>query len=239
MTKPSARRQTIVALHGWTLDPTVTTKWQPFIKLLTQAGFEVKFWPIPGITVESTKAFTLEDYVAWLDQQTKHLPPFFLLGHSFGGQLAAQFACVYPDRVERLILIDSSGIIDPAWTKLVKRKVFKFVATVGKAIIKSETLRAWLYKLARETDYYQANQAQRETLKNLLKKDLTEHLPHITAPTLVIWGQQDTVTPLRLANIFIQTIPRAQLELIDGARHSPIYTHPQQTLTLIQNFLKE
>ncbi|HCR81057.1 MAG: Alpha/beta hydrolase fold protein [Candidatus Pacebacteria bacterium GW2011_GWB1_47_8] len=236
--KKSATKPTIVVLHGWTLDPAVTTKWQPFLKLLKKAGFVVKSWPLPGLTIKKDTSLTLEDYVAWLDQKTKNLPPFILLGHSFGGQLAAQFACVYPNRVNRLILIDSSGIIDPAISKILKRSVFKLAAKVGRAVTKSTKLRQLLYTLARETDYYEANEAQRQTMSNLLQRDLTEHLPHITAPTLIIWGQYDAVTPLKLGRVFANRIPQATLKLIAGARHSPIYTHPQQTLKLITEFLK-
>src|SRR3990167_9846149 len=119
MKKPMTR-QTIVVLHGWTLDPAVTAKWQPFIALLKKAGFDVKFWPIPGLSVNAKELYNLENYVDWLRQKTAKMRAFILLGHSFGGQLAAQFACVYPDRVIRLILIDRSGIIDPSLGKVLK-----------------------------------------------------------------------------------------------------------------------
>jgi pimeloyl-ACP methyl ester carboxylesterase len=237
MPKSKTPPQTIVVLHGWTLDPAVTTKWQLMLALLREAGFTVKFWPLPGLTVASQKPLTLDDYISWLREKTRTLRPFILLGHSFGGQLAIRFARQYPDKVSRLILIDSSGLVDQSFVKVVKRLVFKFLAKTGKVITSSIEPRRWLYRLARETDYYRANEVQRQTMKNILSNEISGDLPQIKSPTLIIWGERDRITPLSFAKMLVKEIPGAKLKIIAGAKHSPVYTHAQAVNKLVKEFL--
>lgn len=227
----------IVVLHGWTISPEVTRKWQPFLALLQKAGLAVHFWPLPGLTVDATESFTLDRYVSWLDTQTQKLPPFILLGHSFGGQLAIRFAARNPERVQKLILVDSSGIIDRALPKVVKRAVFRSVAAVGKQLFPSETLKKLLYRFAREKDYVQANPYQQATMRSILADEIVTDLPRVTAPTLVVWGEHDTTTPVKHALQIANGIPDAQLTLISGARHSPVYTHPEEVMKAVSAFI--
>ncbi len=238
MPKPN-KSLDIVVLHGWTLNPGVQDKWQPFLKLLEKAGFKVHFWPLPGLAEEPKKALHLTDYVDWLADQTKSLEKFLLLGHSFGGQLATRFTKLHPEKVSRLVLIDSSGILDHSLPKKLKRTVFRTLAKVGKTFTSSSVLRRLLYQLARERDYYEAGANQRKTMRNILTDEVVDDLPAIQAPTLVIWGEHDRMTPLKLAETFAENIPNSQFVLIKAARHSPMYTHPEEVLSAIKNFLEK
>jgi len=229
----------LVILHGWTLDPTVIDKWQPIIKLLTNQGFTVYFWPLPGLAEIPKKPLTLADYVTWLKNKTKSLKNFTLLGHSFGGQLAIRFTRLYPAKIEKLILVDSSGLIDTSLFKTMKRFVFKAIAKTGKTIIKSARFRRLLHRFARETDYYEAAPIQRETMKNVLAEEISADLSMLKPQTLIIWGKKDRVTPLKFGRLMAQVIPQAKLKIVDEARHSPIYTHPQVVAGLVSKFIKK
>lgn len=228
----------IVVLHGWTLDPAVTERWQPFLKLLEQAGLTVHFWPLPGLAVSANQSYTLPDYVAWLKQKTASLDSFVLLGHSFGGQLAIRFTKLHPAKVSQLILINSAGMLDTFFPKTLKRSFFKALAKFGKAFTQSPVLKKLLYRLARETNYYEANNAQQITMRAILADEIKEDLAAITVPTLIIWGRHDTLTPLRLGQVFTQGIAGAKLVVIANARHAPMYTNSQEVLEVIQTFLK-
>lgn len=228
----------IVVLHGWTLDPAVMERWQPFIELLKKTGLTVHFWPLPGLAVSADQSFTLDDYVQWLTEKTNSLDSFILLGHSFGGQLATRFTKLYPKKVARLILIDSSGMLDTFFPKTLKRSFFKALAKFGKAFTQSPALKKLLYRLARETNYYEANDAQRVTMRHILADEVKEDLAAIKTPTLIIWGRHDTLTPLRLGQIFARGIAGSKLVIIPGARHAPMYTHPQLVTDTLTEFLK-
>ena len=160
------------------------------------------------------------------------------MGHSFGGQIASVFASQHPEYVDKLILIDSSGIIDARLGKKIKRFVFKVLATVGKLVASSEFSRTILYKIARESDYLRADKTQRQTMAHVLSYEVTPHLEKIRAQTLIIWGEYDIVTPRFFADIFAKKIKGSQLHIVKEAAHSPQFTHAQQTATIIGTFLR-
>lgn len=237
MQKASRTSHPLVILHGWTLDPAVMDRWQPFVSLLKKAGFTIHFWPLPGLATSSNRSFTLADYVKWLEQKTAKLDSFLLLGHSFGGQLATRFTAQNPKKVSRLILMDSSGILDDSLPKTLKRTFFKSLAKFGRAFTQSEALRKFLYRLTRETNYYEANLAQRRTMQHILADEVENDLAKIKTPTLIIWGKNDTMTPLKLGQIFAKGIQNSQLTVIAGARHAPMYTHAEEVAEAIQKFV--
>lgn len=243
----------IIILHGWTLEQNTQLKWQPFINELEKIGLKVEFLKIPGLSEPSkplTKTWTLADYRLWLKNYLsgKSEPKkFILLGHSFGGQLAASFSAHSPQLVKALILIDSAGIRDKAGLPGIKKLVFKFLAKFGKKIISffsldklslKQLLRKFLYKLAREKDYLESPENLRKTLSNILEADIQAELSQVQVPTLIIWGQKDTMTPLTDGKLFNQRINNSQLKVVADAKHSPQYTHLEETIALIKSFLK-
>lgn len=229
---------TLYLLHGWSSDPHNQTKWQPLTDALQQVGIHSTFLPIPGLDTKLDTPWQLSDYITWLQDQLTNDQAVWLLGHSFGGQLATRFAATHPQLVEKLILIDSSGIRDrSAWLTL-KRGLFWLLAKVGKSVTRSPWARSALYRLAREKDYFQANPILRQTMTAVLKDEIIADAQKISCPTLIIWGQRDAVTPLHLGKQLAKLIPHSQFEVIEGARHSPHFTHLTTVVKLVSAFLK-
>ncbi len=222
----------ILAIHGWT---TTINKWGPFVEGMAKLGIRIKIPLVPGLTKTITKAWTLEDYVNWLKKQvgTKKI---ILLGHSNGGRFALAFAVKYPQHVNKLILIDSAGIYHHELPMKVKRFLFNGLAKLGKQFTSSEKIKTILYKLAREEDYKNATPVQRRIMINLISQDLTLILKKIKTPTLIIWGQNDKITPLSDAKLMHKLIENSKLEII-RAGHSPHYTHPQEAARIIHEYL--
>jgi pimeloyl-ACP methyl ester carboxylesterase len=99
----------VIILHGWakTLD-----KWNPLIEELNKKGASANLLRIPGLTEKLEKVWNLSDYVKWLKNIVdKESDKVVLIGHSNGGRIALAFASKYPEKVEKLILIDSAGSI--------------------------------------------------------------------------------------------------------------------------------
>src|SRR3546814_18746280 len=65
----------------------------------------------------------------------------------------------------------------------------------------------------------------KRSMSLILDDEITDDLPLVSCPTLLIWGSDDTTTPLRLAEIKMKLLKNARLEVISGARHSPQFTH--------------
>lgn len=237
MKKPIASLP-LVILHGWAVNPDNQAKWQPLIEKLTRSGKTVRFLGLPGLTTALKEVWQLSDYVHWLDQQLNG-QRVVLIGHSFGGQLAVRFTTVFPQQVERLILIDSAGIRPFTSKAKIKRLIFSTVAKLGKAVFPFEFGRVILHKLAREKDYLYASPILRKTMQNVLEDEVLGDLAALQVTTCLIWGAQDSITPLTHGRLFAKNIPQNQLHIILGARHSPQFTHVQQVADQILAFLTE
>lgn len=225
---------TLYILHGWSY---TTETWLPFMELLEKQGQKVVLLKVPGLTDGTNRVWTLDDYVEWLKGELAGEERVILLGHSNGGRISLAFTAKYPEKVERLILVDSAGIYPRGLVVTTKRAVFKALATVGKKLTSSEKLRSLLYRAAREGDYKQATPEMRQTMANLISVDLRPVLPQISVPTLIIWGAQDKSTPLTDGQLMHARIPHSELYVIPQARHSPQITHPVEVVERIQQTL--
>ncbi len=233
----------IYILHGWVLGKQTEKNWQPLLDQLQDAGYQLVFLKIPGLHQRLKQIWDLDDYVQWLETKLSRQQNLFLIGHSFGGQLAARYASLHQEQIDKLVLIGPAGIKDNSWSIRLKRAIFGLAAKIGKQIFKvlpgKKSSRWLLYKLAREKDYYQAYPELRQTMANVIGEDISNRLSSIEAETLLIWGMQDTASPFANSQIFSQEIVQSHLVSIPGARHSPQYTHANQVGQIIINFLDE
>ena len=225
----------VIILHGWTK---ALDKWQEFIKELEKKEVEYEFPKIPGLTESLNKVWDLNDYIKWLQNIVdKEKDKVILIGHSNGGRIAVNFAIRYPERISKLILIDSAGIYHNELPLALKRVIFKTLAKFGRVLKGSSVLKNVFYKVVGETDYKNANQNMKQTMINLISTDLKPILSQIKTPTLIIWGREDNTTPLSDGKIMNDLIKNSKLEIIDKARHSPMFTHPKQVAEIIYGYI--
>lgn len=223
-------------LHGWAYS---TEKWQALTSLLEKKNYQVIMLAIPGLTEETTKVWTLDDYVEWLGEKLKPEKSPIIIAHSNGGRIALAFAAKYPKKLKQLILIDSAGILHNELPIRIKRFVFAKLAKFGKKISQSDKMRQLLYKLARSSDYKNASPIMRKTMAKLISEDLRNLLSRVRVPTLIIWGRRDKLTPVSDALLMKEEIPQAELFIIEEARHSPQFTHPEQVFEQIERVIKK
>jgi pimeloyl-ACP methyl ester carboxylesterase len=223
----------IYILHGWTYS---LDKWEDFSDLLKKEGFDPVFLKIPGLTVKSDQVWDVKKYSDWLyNELLKTKEKVILLGHSNGGRIAAFFAAEHPEKIQDLILIDSAGIYHKELSLQIKRFVFGNVTKIGKKFTSSEALKNFLYHLAGEHDYQKASVNMKLSMVNLTRHDLTPFLSKITVPTLIIWGQNDKITPVSDAQIIRKLIKNSKLEIVKDARHTPFFTNPKEVVRIIKN----
>jgi pimeloyl-ACP methyl ester carboxylesterase len=161
-----------------------------------------------------------------------------LIGHSNGGRIAIRMGSTEPQRIDKLVLVDSAGI-RPRRTLRWYRRVA--LAKIGKYAARllgppGERLRERLVHRAGSTDYLAAG-AMRPTLVRLVNSDLRGHLPRLAAPTLLIWGAGDTDTPLAAAQEMERLIPDAGLVVFDGAGHYSYLDQPGRFAAVVSHFL--
>ncbi|MDQ3099648.1 MAG: alpha/beta hydrolase [bacterium] len=225
----------IVILHGWTYS---NEKWSELINLLQQESRTVLIPPIPGLSGSiMNKPWELNDYIIWLEEQLMNEDTIILIGHSNGGRIATRFAAKHPNKIEKLILIDTAGLIRKEKLYILKKKFFEHLSKVGKKLTSSTYLEKLLYKLVGESDYHQAEPQMKATMLNLISTDLIEDFKKLTIPTLIIWGGDDTITPIYQAEEIHTLIPQSKLYIVKNARHSPFYTDAQEVFNSIKSFI--
>ena len=180
-----------------------------------------------GSSDRPASGYTLDGLIGDIEQVVAalHLPPrFVLLGHSFGGALAASYAVKHPDRVERLVLVSTS--IDFKLTPLL-RLVFRLPTALV------EPFRAMFPKaLAAPAFVLQA------TYHNALSKwNGAEVLPQVQASTLVILGQRDIVFTSSAYDAVPDRLPNAQIAKIPVSAHLVQLERPEAVNRAIARFL--
>jgi len=212
----------LVILHGWGSD---LPCWRPLVSKL-ESTVKVVLPHLPEDKIRHTA-----DFADWLNQQTKTLSPFVLVGHSFGGQIAIDFTARHPERVAKLILIGSAGVRRlnlKALILLPFAKILRFLPTLFKQ---------FFYRLIGETDYLKASPVMKETMKLILPEDQQDNMRKIDVSTLILWGKQDRYTPLRDGRLTHQLIKNSVLAEFN-AKHSLPFSHPAKVAQKILWFIK-
>ena len=86
-------------------------------------------------------------------------------------------------------------------------------------------------------DYKNASPIMKECMVSLVNEDLREWLPNIKAPTLLVWGEKDTATPIEDAMLMEKTIPDAGLVKIQNCSHYVFLEQPGYVNLIIKTFL--
>jgi pimeloyl-ACP methyl ester carboxylesterase len=152
-----------------------------------------------------------------------------LVGHSFGGMVAAEIAATYPARVRRLVLLDAMGL----WRDdaPVQEHVTVSAAElngrlysdpeqpeVAQRLVVSDDLATAQAALVRR---FSATAATVHFTHPIPERGLHKRLHRIRAATLVLWGAEDTLVPPVYADEFAQRITGARAEVIPGCAHYP------------------
>lgn len=223
----------IFLVHGWTYS---LDKWDACVDLLNKAGVEVVRLRVPGLTESSDKTYTIDDYVEWLRGELKNEKQPIVIAHSNGGRIALWYASKYKSHLRQLILIDSAGVAHAEKAYVARTTAIRLAAKILKPLRYIPFVRKAVYKVVGAHDYERAAPNMRETMKHMLASDKQLDLVEIETPTSLIWGSDDSMTPLtdgmHMAKIF-----KTQLHKVDGARHVPFFTHPAETSAYILEIL--
>ena len=191
--------------------------------------------------------------------ETINIDKASLVGNSLGGGLVLRFALDYPEKVEKLVLADNAGmgrdvISDfklcsvPLLGELLTSPSLKGTARLWKKIVYDTALITpelvnLAYGFISQPGAKKALLAAIRTGINLggqranLVNPLLSRLNTITAPTLIVWGKQDRIIPVAHAQIAVQKIPGARLEIFDHCGHMPQLEHPDRFNKLVMDFL--
>lgn len=230
--------ENIILLHGWGGS---TESFAPVFNYLAQK-FRVISIDLPGFgqSQKPGEVWGTRDYAEFLKSfmDTLGIEKATLIGHSFGGRISIYFAAHQPDRIKKMVLVNSAGLIKKrplsyhlkVYTYKVLKRVVTLLPFAGEEAVKQ------LRGMFGSADYRQAG-PMRKILVKVVNEDLKPLLKKIQAPTLLIWGEQDEITPVEFGRIMEREIDDAGLVVLKNAGHFSYLDRLNQFLIIIDNFL--
>lgn len=194
--------------------------------------------------------YRIRTYVDFLDQFCKQLKieHATLVGNSMGGWIGAMFTASFPDRVDKLVLVDAAGYAPPkdfdirslfglnpttrAGMKLLVGKVFYNKAFQTDAAIEQ----AMAMRLA-AGDGYTINSITESILRG--EDFIDDVVKTIKRPTLIVWGREDGLVPLADGERFNKDIAGSKMVVIDQCGHVPNAEKPGEFNAALLKFLNE
>ncbi len=217
-------------IHGWTY---TVKPWTQTLALLREKGISVKMLHVPGLTEESNKVYTIEDYVKWANRE---IPDGAVaLGHSNGGRILLNLCAAKPDKLKYLILLDSAGVYEAS----AKKKIVGAMAKVGKPLKKIDIINKAFHRLTGSTDYSRAPENMKKTLANMLESDKNLDFAKVKTKTLILWGKKDTTTPPRQATAMYERLPDAELKFYAKWTHAPYISNPDELARALTTIIEK
>lgn len=227
--------KTIIILHGWASS---LTFWLPVAQLLSP-HWHIVLLDLPGfgLTPPIDDTPDIPEYTNFVRSFARKLKikNFILVGHSFGGQIALDYALKFPTDLINLILVAPAAIRERS--RILKLKL-RLTNAVKPYLSRSsynylEQYLGWYTP----TDYRHSNEYQKKVLQKIVKYNLKPLLRKLSVLTDIIWGSHDLVIP-NVGNYLSKNISQSRLYIIPGANHLLNLTHPQELAKIIDGILK-
>lgn len=166
-----------------------------------------------------------------------------LIGHSNGGRMIINFAGRNLGKINKIVLIDSAGIIPKRKPKYyIRMYTFKVLKNIFKILPKTEmvnNLKDRILGKFGSSDYKNSPDVLKKTMSIILNEDQKYLMPNIKAPTLLIWGDKDTATPIEDGKTMEKLIPGSGLVTYEGAGHFSYLDKLSNCLLVLDEFFKD
>lgn len=232
----------VLLLHGW---GACMDAMAPIENHLAAIGREAVSFDFPGFgdTDAPKEPWGVPEYAGF----TRKFIAFAgiegcdVICHSFGGRVTVFLAAAEPELFGRLILTDAAGVRP-------KRGPGYYLRVYSYKTAKALSKAAFLDRLfgfskrldrAGSDDYRTLDGVMKATFVKVVNLDLTDKLDMIKNETLLVWGENDTATPLYMAKTMEQRIKNSGLAVIPGAGHFSYLDAPVQYMAIIDVLLKE
>lgn len=231
----------VLLLHGWASSLDV---YRGIIGTL-KGRCRLVALDFPGCGKSDTmdEPWSLKDYCDFVLEFMKavDLSDPIMIGHSHGGRVTLYMTATGMVNPPKIVLLDAAGLIPKKSIKQkVRAKSFKTIKTVLTLPVIKNFSSGLLDKARRHygsADYNSAPEVLRKTLVSLVNTDIRHLLPNIKCPSLLIWGENDTATPLEDAKTIEKLIPDAGLCIIKGTGHFSFCEKPYEANTIINSFI--
>lgn len=235
----SADTPNVLLMHGWGCDHTTVRSIANALNNKMRV-FNVDL-PGHGKSSEPPTAWGVDDFTKLMEMFIKKLDikDPIPIGHSFGGRISILMASRNP--IRKMVLVDAAGIKPKRSLKYyIKVYSFKTAKKVLPIIMGKrageKAIQAWRGK-AGSADYRNSSPIMRAVMSRCVNEDLKHVMPSIKASTLLLWGDNDTATPLSDAKTMEKLIPDAGMVSWAGCGHYSFLDNPGGFRAVIQSFL--
>lgn len=225
----------LLMMHGW---GQTSVSLQPLAELLS-SDYRVVLVDLPGFGRSPLPAEAW-DTVRYAERMVELLDELKidrcdLLGHSFGGRISLRLASRFPDRVQRLFLVASHGLPTPRpFLKQLRMQGISMLRSLVRFIDRvfgtSWYTQRFIPHFA-SVDYQKTSGVLRQIFVKLVTEDATADAVRIKAPALLLWGEQDTETPVELGRRLQRLIQGAALRVFPLHDHHPFSNAGHHLLT--------
>lgn len=229
----------LLLLHGWGADSSVMAPMQEHFSAVAR----VINLDLPGFgkSAAPPTAWSIYDYADFVAHFLAELGLYrpVILGHSFGGRIAIILGS--RGLAGKLILADAAGLVPQRgagyYLRVYSYKLAKKIFSLpGLKKAAQHVLSFWL-KSNPSSDYQAAQGVMRQIFVRVVNEDLRKYLPRISVPTLLIWGEEDTATPLSDGRLMEDLIPDAGLAVLPGCGHFSFADDSARFYAVVDYFL--
>lgn len=229
----------VLLLHGW--GGSIESMAWVFDDLATDYAVTAVDFPGHGESDLPPTAWDVSDFSAFVLRLMArlHLQRPHIVAHSHGGRVTIKLASLWPAHVGKLVLVNSAGVRPPQslsyYVRVGCAKVGKYLAAYGGRF--GVWARQRIYHRIASADYVNAGQL-RDTFVKIVNEDLTSILPQVVSPTLLVWGENDTETPVACARVMARLIPHAKLVILKHAGHFSYIDQFGKFRLIVRKFLR-
>jgi 3-oxoadipate enol-lactonase len=234
---------------------TSTSSWAYYLPVFEKLGYHIVLHDFKG-QLNSDKPegpYTFKEHADDAKQLLEALGvhKVHLIGTSYGGEVALQFAIDNPESVSSLILIDAASEIDETSRLFVEGWKYLAESQQGEAFFWGAVPSLYGNAFISKNKEFLAERARRMNeidpsyfygqvnLYDTYLKDLhlTRCLPAIKCPTLVIFGENDALTPRKFSDILAKQIPTTEYMIFPESGHVTIFEQPETLKTALIGFI--
>lgn len=233
-------KKVLIILPGWG----DTRKTFNYIINNLKDKFTIYIFDYPGFGNSKfpNKELTIDDYTIYIKRfiEDNNINNPYILCHSFGCRISILLIGKYRVLIDKLIIIGGAGIRRKNIIRKIKSYKYKLLKRLS-IFIRKDKRKEYLNNLFlrySSEDYRNLSNIERKTFSNIVNKDLRMYLKYIYTPTLLIWGENDSFTPLKDGKLMNRKIKDSGLITIKKGSHFVYLEYPLYILNIINYFLK-
>ncbi len=218
------------------------SNWESVVKSFSKDyRIIIPLLPIYTMPVKDAGLEKLNEFVEEFVKEMQ-IEKSIVVGNSLGGHIGLIYTLKNPKKVKALILTGSSGLFENSMGgSFPRRGSYDYIAErVSYTFYEPKTATKELIDEVFETTSNIPKALRIVAIaKSAQRNNMADEIRQIKAPTLLIWGLNDTITPPHVAHEFDRLIPNTTLKFIDKCCHAPMMERPAEFNEIVHTFLKE